>query len=245
MAGLAAVLLAGACRQLETVSYPAEPPYGFEWPNVRQRFVSTARLRAYTGADAEDCGLARDQASADRVYECASRALAAARPFFCRYEDAAQPVMPPVSVVPIGRHPDLPCAYAGTRERTIVAMWVQPDGSIETRPVLGPGSDPLTRRMRAGWIPPRLLRAEPVDTGNEEVSRTVFVEATIDAHGVVSRARLLTPDPEIVEKRARDAVEGASFEPARFFGVPQPFACVVMVHVDRGVITVSGVARAA
>lgn len=92
------------------------------------------------------------------------------------------------------------------------------------------------KRLGLPMTPPRFLRGGSIRTGKDQISGIVIVEAIIDDRGTVSDTRVLKRLPQGVDTQALELVKQASFEPARFFGVPHAVYYNVTVKVDRGVI---------
>lgn len=233
---LGAALLAVACR--EDVSFPAAPPR----PAARWRELDR-HVRERAGKGAIDCGVSRDSASGPAVHACASRALRARQPFFCRYDPR------PVVADPFGRSSRIgvnfppgaaanaPTAYIGTRDGVVFALKPLADGGVATWQALSPADrNGKPKRLDLPLTPPRLLRGGSIRTGKDQISGIVIVEATINDRGTVSDAHVIKRLPQGLDIQALELVKQASFEPARFFGVPHAVVYNVTVKVERGVI---------
>lgn len=111
------------------------------------------------------------------------------------------------------------------------------DGGVATWEELSPADrNRKPKRLDLPMSPPRLLRGGSTRTGKDPISGIVIVEAIIDDRGTVSGAHVLKRLPEDLDIRALELVKQASFEPARFFGVPHAVVYNVTVKVERGVV---------
>lgn len=193
---LAGAILVAACGG--EARFPSQPPTHHEEASAAHAFrVTPFQLRKVAGPAALDCGVVRDQTSADRVAACATHALREHRPFYCRYDPPAPDTAIGVAPSPAGGVWASPAAYVGTPEGTLLRVWTVSGRKAMTQAVLTPAAaDIKPLRIAPGMTTPRLIAAHrPVDTGKRQVSGIAMIEAIVDKFGIVTGQRTVKSLP--------------------------------------------------
>ena len=227
LASLALLAFAGCSPE---VTFPTNRPV------MRQAGddVAAGQLPALAEAGATNCGVAMTAAAANRVYECASRALAEHHPFYCRYPEPRSYGFRGAWLWPIG--------YVGMSDGRVYAV-VRRDQKLSLGAlVLDRTTPPALRRVHHGMRPPELLSSGGTvanDAALAQISGIVILETTIRADGSVAETRVLKALPHGADRLAESLVRRATFRPAHFFGVPVPVLFNVTVQLEGGTLRVT------